>query len=271
MRVLLVGDTHGNEQFLRYACEAANQYGCDLLLQLGDWSYIWPEYDDVSMTEHYGVPHRNRTKQLLSPSIKLGRIDKILTDNDMKMVFIDGNHEHFKTWKEMGIFTDSRKAISVTPNCSYSPRGYCWEWDGVKFMSLGGAVSVDRAMRKEGVSYFKDEEITDSDVDRCLEAGSIDVLLSHDTVQIPARLESHLQINGFRLSSAIRRDCLLNTNKVTKVVRELKPSHMYHGHYHFSYADVWEGVHVRGLSCDGTGMSALHVFDTELYHKGLQT
>ena len=41
-RVFVLGDIHGNVDFLRRAATTAAEAGCETILQLGDFGALWP-------------------------------------------------------------------------------------------------------------------------------------------------------------------------------------------------------------------------------------
>ena len=82
-------------------------------------------------------------------------------------------------------------------------RGHCWTWGGKEFAGLGGAPSIDKMNRREHISWFSQEEITQADVDyvRLIEAA--DVLITHDA---PPESRPAMEFIGFpqRLSKRSR-------------------------------------------------------------------
>lgn len=113
----------------------------------------------------------------------------------------------------------------------WADRGSVWEWCGRRFAALGGAVSIDRAWRHEGVSWWATEEITDSEVDALIERAdgkSVDVLFSHDAPVLP---------DGFRElgDPVLAAKCRRSNEQVMRAVDALKPGTVIHGHYHHAY------------------------------------
>jgi hypothetical protein len=53
--------------------------------------------------------------------------------------------------------------VEVTDRILWAPRGHRWTWQGVRFLALGGAFSIDRQYRKLDSGrwgWFKEEVIT---------------------------------------------------------------------------------------------------------------
>lgn len=72
MRILMAGDTHGNQTHCRYLIDKAVDNNCDRVFILGDFGY-WEH-----MTE--GIHFLN----------KLNRYASV---NDVQVYFLDGNHD----------------------------------------------------------------------------------------------------------------------------------------------------------------------------------
>lgn len=99
-------------------------------------------------------------------------------DINYKLIFIDGNHEHFPT---IGTW-DKDKLTEIAPNVFYAPRGLVMELDGKLVGFLGGAESVDKAWRTIGHDWFPEERVSQDDVDLLVKnvAGrELDILFTH--------------------------------------------------------------------------------------------
>lgn len=101
---------------------------CVGILQLGDNGYFMP---------------REMPKTLQSAR-------DILKEFGLWMRFVDGNHDNFTWLAGLGAFApDNGGAIirdtevALADNIWYLPRGYTWEWNGLRCMALGGAYSID--------------------------------------------------------------------------------------------------------------------------------
>ena len=123
-------------------------------------------------------------------------------------------------------------------------------------MSLGGAHSVDTFARKEGVSVWDEEHLSDEDVANAIDGGPVDIMVCHDSpnkVHIPD-LPSHM----FPVHEIYQAD--LHRAKLGVVVDAVRPKALFHGHYHVRYSDFrWlpEGdtTHINGLADDGAKLA----------------
>lgn len=234
MRLLIAGDVHGNTAHMLDLLRTAGEHGCAHVLQLGDFG-AWEHTADGR-----GF--------LAETSLRAG-------EADVDVVWLDGNHDdRAAVMAAHGERRDDAGFVTQAPHVLYAPRGHRWEWDGVRFMALGGAYSVDKGWRVEqehamtlaserraartgrtprdftGWLWFPGEELTDDDVTAAIGGGadSIDVLLTHDK---PRR-----SVPDWNRKDLPR--CWPNQDRAQAVADVLRPSSWYHGHLHYRYDDV---------------------------------
>lgn len=180
-------------------------------------------------------------------------------------------HEKYPDYNDEGF-------IEVYHNIYYAPTGFRWEWDGVKFLSVGGAYSIDRNHRVKFISWFPQEIITEEDIDKILViesdfTHSVDIILSHDA---PAGVDMAMEfacrfgdMKAFDLDSGTE----TNMQRLRWACDWWKPSHLYHGHWHLRYTQEHQfydsfsresyDIMITGLNCNQTGGEAFHVLDTK--------
>lgn len=252
MRIIIAGDTHGNQSQVRYLCDQARLHDCERIVQVGDWGFLWP-----------GAAAENRLKILHDALVR----------DDLYMDFLDGNHEGFPLMAEKGAVPSATEAVNLTSRVRYLPRGFRWEWDGVKFMSVGGAFSIDLPYRKVGKSWWAEEEITEDDVARACAGGEVDVMLTHDAPECPPRLASMLQVTevtwretfGARWNRELSPRSKKCREAIAEIALTVRPKLLVHGHYHWHYTDVWHDIQILGLDRDGTGLKSWTILDTETF------
>lgn len=251
-KLLIAGDTHANKAHVHQLCVAAQQAGCAAIIQVGDWGFTWPGYQ----TSHL-----------------LFKLNKALESYEMDMYFLDGNHDNFGDLQGRGFWGAKELCrFADAPRVTYIPRGHVWEWDGVTFMALGGAFSIDQDRRTEGKSWWPEELITYADLEYCAsqldQHPKIDVFLSHDCPEGVKRLESYLELTSkeFGIDYKLDQASRANRRALWLVVERAKPTLLLHGHYHFWYSDSvrWcnHTMQVQGLACDNM-KGSWAVIDTE--------
>lgn len=249
--VLLAGDTHGNTSHIRYLHDMADREGCEYIFQVGDFGY-WPHTADG----------REFLAAVEKFSAKAGRV----------FYWEDGNHD--KSSAVDHSVKDDEGFVVISDHVRYAPRGHRWTWNGVRFIALGGAYSVDKQWRldketqKAAEVYFRqsrygsskpphtaetlwfpEEELTDAELAQALaDITPVDVMLTHDKPRA-----SNPRWNRKDLF-----ECWPNQDRIQRAVMALQPNLLVHGHLHHPYkdqircgGDKWTTV--VGLDCDPEG------------------
>lgn len=251
-RVLLAGDTHGDANAVRTLLQKAQSLEADVLFVLGDFG-IWDHYDDGAFTKD---------------------VSRFSKQAEVPVCFLPGNHDNYDLLFEYEA-TKPRLAdgfILLAPGVLYSPRGHRFTWSGVKFLTLGGAYSVDKfgrvyedqmnlfraqgrqerggvlskreryLLRTGQALWWSQEEISEEERDQAMEGGRVDVMLAHDKPR-----DAQPGWNRKDLE-----ECWPNQDKLQAVVEATLPRLYVHGHLHHPYWDtmVKTGTEVHGLDCD---------------------
>lgn len=156
-------------------------------------------------------------------------LKKLFEKIKYKLIFIDGNHEHFPT---IGMWNKD-SLTEIAPNVFYAPRGLVMELEGYLVGFLGGAESVDKAWRTIGKDWFPEERIQQEDVDLLVKNANgrqLDILFTHTPPQFaiaanfPPLRESdwNLPLGWIDESSW----------KVSKAFWAINPKKLYCGHMH---------------------------------------
>jgi len=173
MSILLSGDFHANVQnelnsitkktlLEKYGQEKYNRIIYHIIL--GDGGFMWQGNRHADLSNY-----------------------KVLALRPFPVLCVIGNHEPILGMSGMpetdiGI-GETVLQINEEPFVAYLKRGKVYTIDGIKFLVLGGALSVDRAIRKPDKTWWKEEYWSaqeEQDVFKLLETdNAFDYVISH--------------------------------------------------------------------------------------------
>lgn len=221
-RVAVCGDWHGNQAWARMISRALPYLAPDVttLLHLGDW---W-----------------------MPP----GAVDEIFAETSITRFYVTpGNHEQ---WDEITplLAKHSGEAVQVSELTWILPRPARLTIGGRSVLSLGGASSVDRESRKEGVTWWPDEAITDEHIAAAIAGGPADLMLTHESpADTPVRaVREILRNNPHRFTKAALEASAASRARVSRVWDAVRPELLAHGHMH---------VGAGGKTADGRRVASL--------------
>jgi hypothetical protein len=227
--IAVAGDWHGSAEWaLAVVDQVAEEHPeIGLILHAGDFG-IWPGQGGA---------------------VFLRKLNARLEKHGLWLWFVDGNHDDHD---RIGKYERDADGLGIAaPRIRHLPRGYRWRWHDRVWLALGGAVSIDRTERVEGLSWWPGEEITDADVTAACAGGPVSVMLTHDC---PAGVTHTFGPQPQRwLPDIVRTE--KHRQRLQGVVDRVKPAYLIHGHLHRSYErwlDVpWGRMRVTGFDCDG--------------------
>lgn len=223
--LMIAGDWHGNTPWAEHVIRHAASRDVDTILQLGDFGY----WIDDPQTEEY-----------------LAVVDARLEAAGIRLFWIDGNHEDHTRVAE---WEDTSRHCNIR----YLPRGFRWQWWGKTWMSVGGAMSVDKHFRIEGESWWPGEVLTEADVEEAARDGDVDVIVSHDCprgVDIPGvGPDTKGGVRG-NWPPDILAEAQEHRDKLATICAATKPRWLFHGHYHIPYTSTLDETKVVGLAHD---------------------
>lgn len=209
-RVWVVGDLHGNARWLQTLLPAMRRVDPTVrtILQLGD----------------YGFDHGGQGTHPVDYWAKKVGIERVLVTL--------GNHEE---WNHITPAQEAvpGHAIRVSEVVWLLPRPFRFTIADREVLSLGGASSVDKALRTPGKDWFEDELVSEPMVAEAISGGPADLLLTHESpahavpeVQAILRENAHdYPLNALTLSAAQR-------ERVQLISDAVKPRLHMHGHMH---------------------------------------
>jgi calcineurin-like phosphoesterase family protein len=254
---MVCGDTHGDIAHLRLLVRESRQLHADAIFVVGDFGFWEHQQDGVEF---------------------LDTLDVMLMLAGTKLYFLDGNHDKTSLiLAQYGHQVDDDGFHPVRERIFYSARGHRWTWRGWRFISLGGAYSVDKDQRlgleahraekirqanryrspdrrrspdTAGLYWFPEEEMTDEALAKILvDPTPVDIMLTHDMPR-GANPGTHFKTLA---------ECAPNQDRIQLAATTLQPRLLVHGHLHMRYTDrVRIGdndrtMRVEGLSCNPSG------------------
>ena len=229
VRVMIAGDVHGNRaQMIKDVAHALNKRA-DVLIVAGDFGVGFRLAKDTDGTVY-------------DPWSEF--VSDLAVSSNLQIAFIDGNHENFDYIETFG---ENTSPYQVATNVWHIPRGSVFDIAGATFAGMGGAISIDREFRDEGVTYWQQEAITVDDIERLwfnAYEKPIDVLITHDGPWTPVaeKFDYHTNISmprhpGDKQYPPAREldDSIRNRSFITTLVQDLAPTYNVHGHMHMSY------------------------------------
>jgi predicted phosphodiesterase len=214
-KVLIAGDWHGNIPWMQTVLVKAAADGYRTLIHVGDLAVLWPGEQQFTR-----------------------RLVRCLRELDLRLIFVDGNHDVHPKLRALPRNADGFGAIS--DRLLYAPRGHRWELDGVRFGALGGAHSIDKQWRTEGQTWWPQEDVTAEDV-KALGDEPLDVLITHEA---PAGINVQSFLAG-QLPAELDQESYNSRLHVLDAVRATEPELVFCGHWHQRHAETLPGSGTR--------------------------
>lgn len=213
-QILIIGDIHGQFVSLINKLRVLDIRDC-ILISVGDWGYGFSS-----------SPTRDYENQKM--------LNEFFVERNIQCYVIRGNHDDPVAWKG--------KSRIVFSNLEFLEDYTVKEFNGEKFLFVGGAVSIDRRLRKEGVSYWIDEvfKLDESKVSEC------DVLVVHTAPSWIGPFDKEGLSGWCEKDPTLWDECLEERRNMNKLFKLAKPKRSYHGHFHIStvvdFDDCWARI-----------------------------
>lgn len=213
MAIYLCGDIHGTydiQKLMRFfSVESYNDESSETnyLILLGDVGVCWD-----------GGEKDQEVLEILSEL----PVDFVL--------FIDGNHENFdilnnfpvKQWKGGMIH-------EIESNILHLMRGQVFKIDRKRFFTFGGATSIDKSIRTEGINWWPEELPNEEEYERGMDAleeydYAVDYILTH-TAPTEVVYEMGFYSDGYEDEEELR-------NYLQEIAENTDFKEWYFGHFH---------------------------------------
>ena len=214
-RIILTGDIHAQVDRI-LMIDDSKMTKEDIVIILGDFGVIWG-YNDKMEDETL----------------------KLLSEKNFTVAFLDGNHENFPLIKSKETIVKWNEGyVGMLPyGIIHLLRGEIYIINGKRIGVCGGANSIDLWHRTEGKSWWREEEITDMDIDNfgmnlsCssyAKNNEIDIMLSHDA---PASIISLVKLySGINDVGKVSK----SQQQLEKILQMANIKKWYFGHWHIS-------------------------------------
>lgn len=186
-----------------------------ILISVGDWGYGF----SFSPTRDY------ENQKVLN---------EFFVERNIQCYVIRGNHDDPCAFKG--------KSRIVFSNLEFLEDYTTKELNGEKFLFIGGAVSIDRRYRKEGIDYWIDEifKLDESKIQEC------DVLVTHSAPSWIGPFDKDGLSGWCKNDPTLWNECVTERKAHDRLFKLAKPKKSYHGHFHTStvvdFDDCWARI-----------------------------
>lgn len=200
--IIYAGDIHGRLHAIKAIDSYAIQNNIQNVIQVGDFAIHW-NTESCPIAEYFNTRETGPTWWTCG-----------------------GNHDNWPHWFSLH---SEGNLTELAKNCFYVHRGTTVEIDSRLHLFLGGAESIDRHYRVDGVSWWREETPTKEEFERfflSLEAEKPEVVVTHD---------APLQVDIFKYN----RDSNPTPRALTNIFKYSNhhPKHWVFGHHHL--LDSW--------------------------------
>lgn len=203
--IVYIGDLHGNFDFIRWWLKAHQIKNCTLI-QVGD----------------FGIGFKPNTEDRILQSI-----NEELSERESTLLVIRGNHDNPS-------YFDGKHDYEFI---KFLPDYTTMEIDGLNHLFIGGALSIDRRVRTEGIDYWKNEGFV-KDLDKISELKDIDVVVTHTAPNFVEPfgfngIVAHYAENDPTLLEDLTEERKLLNEVFDKLWEKNNIQYHFYGHFHY--------------------------------------
>jgi len=228
--IIYIGDLHGNFNHLVWYIKT-HKITDTTFVQVGDFGIGFRPTSEHNVLQTLSEELGNRTCFLL-----------VIRGNHDDPYYFDGKHD-YDFIKFLPDYTDM-------------------EIDGLNHLFIGGAISIDRTIRKKGIDYWDNEGFV-SDMDKAGSIRNIDVLVTHTTPNFVAPIGFNKLVYSYASKDPdLLSELEIERNKVTEVFNEIKKNNQlkyhFYGHFHDNVRELIDG-------CNHVMLGEGHMYNPYLY------
>ena len=207
--IYITGDTHGQHDFakLLYFADAHPELTKrDYVIIAGDFGGVWSERGlETTLSMYARLPFTT--------------------------LFVDGNHENFDMLNAYPVeIWNGGKVHKISSDIIHLMRGQVFEIGGKTFFTFGGATSIDKYLRIEGISWWAQELPTYEELDEGIANlkrynNAVDYIVTHSCDE-KALWYPPLRERGVKMAT-------FPENRMLSLFEDaVHYGHWYFGHYH---------------------------------------
>lgn len=207
--IYVTGDTHGLQDYYKlhlFAGRHPELTKDDYVIIAGDFGAIWSNDTLVENLRYF-------------------------TELPFTVLFVDGNHENFDLINDYPVEEwKGGKVHKIKPDVIHLMRGQVFEIEGKTVFTFGGATSIDKFMRREGVSWWRQELPTYEELDEGVTnlkryGNKVDYIITHSCG------ERALAYPAVRNSATLKLSC--PESHMLSYFEDIAGfKHWYFGHFH---------------------------------------
>ena len=199
----------------------------------GEWSYLLDIIDDKKISDCYlisvgdsGIGFTNKENQEKNNHW----LNEEFKERNIVFMAARGNHDG-------PAYFQGANRVSLS-NFELIEDYTVAEYNGKKIQFIGGAVSIDRTARKEGVSYWEDEAVK-FDREKC---EVVDILVTHTAPSWCFPQQFNEMVYGWAREDAYLLEDLTDERAIMDEICKLcKPRLHLYGHFHSSWTERING------------------------------
>lgn len=215
MKIIVIGDIHNQFNKLNNFIDKKKP---DILFIVGDFGYF----------------ENSVSSDIIKDGIKYIGFKSIknIKPNNTKIYWIDGNHEsHLELVKYQ-----NGKIHEIEKNIFFCSRGSTITINNYNILFIGGAASIDKNAKTEGVDWFREETISYQDFEKCMIYDKIDIVFSHTC---PEYFVKYIKNNNKINDSS--------TTALNIIFNYYNPKLWFFGHWHKYVENIYHGCNFFGL------------------------
>ena len=204
-QVIAIGDVHGSFNDLIFKLKRL-EISNTLLIQLGD----------------FGVGFNKETEDILT----LIQLDSLLKDSDNFLIIVRGNHDNPAFFSNPNLQFENIILVKDYELFNFKSKQLN---KNLKFLCVGGGISIDRSRRKLGIGYWPDEVVKNIPPNIYNMNEAIDYLFMHTGPDF-------LKLNCFNINNDIKLETdLLNERVIiNNLIDRINFKTFYCGHFHIN-------------------------------------